>query len=1007
VKLRTRFMTSHTAVITMWMLCIASVFAGNTGKIAGVLTDASQKTGLPGANVILEGTTLGTITDLQGRYAILNIPPGVYRLKASMIGYRSVVVQKVRVSVDLTTTIDNALQPTTLESGETVTITAERPLVQRDMTSSLATVNSDEIRDLPVQSMNDVLELQAGVVRDGNNFHIRGGRAGEVTYWVDGIATNEVYGGGNAVTVEKSAVQEMQVVSGTFNAEYGNAMSGIVNFITKEGGRKLEGQVTAYVGDYMSGRGVYGVLRKVTPVKDPVTGITTAVEDLENPLKKFNPTYNTDFNLSGPVPYSGKRLSFFVNGRYFSQEGYQYGRRWFYPQGIPGDSALVPLNPYFSYSGMGKLTFQVSDKLKINYSLFMNQGQNDRGQSWSYNQHLFKYNPDGTRLGKGEGETHLIGWNHVLSFKTFYEARISHVYNNYKNYVYEDPTLHPNYFIKVLADTSGPGYMAQLDPNSDAGKALLEELKIAQRQYKFVADPAHREGYVHTDSLRDPAAYSFWRAGTDPNIFNRTTAYWIGKFDLTSQVNPVHQLKAGFEARLHELKLDDYTLQPKLKEGKDEQVTPYEPWMPPPSNIYHDQYTRKPREFSAYVQDKIELKDMIVNIGLRFDYFDPNGTVPVDPHDPSIYSPFKPEYKYKNYVFPPDSVKGPALEEYNKQFTEYTPNERRTLMQKKSKTNMQLSPRVGIAYPITDRGVIHFSYGHFFQIPEFQYLYDNPDFKLFTGGGNTIVGNADLNPQRTVEYEIGLQQQISNQVGFDVSLFYKDIRDWVGTSPLIETERPSVAYSVYENKDYANVYGVTLDMEKRFSGHFGAGLTYSFQVAEGTYSNPNDAFNAISANTEPRLTLIPMGWDQRHTLMGTATFGVQGWTLTLQGKYQTGRPYTPTFTRGAQVGGSTYVGYRDNSARLPTTSSLDVLLHKRFQVGSLNLGLIVTIYNVLDQQGETYVYTDTGTARYTTNTDPNTIPYVSERVGTVQDLLRRPDWYIAPRQVQAGLTLEF
>ena len=224
MKPRATVVTGFLAAAVCLALFHVPARAGNTGKIAGVLTDATQRTTLPGANVMVEGTTLGAVTDMQGRFTILNIPPGVYRLKATMIGYKSVIVQNIRVSIDLTTTIDAALEPTTLESGEVVTITAERPLVQRDRTSSLASVNSEEIRDLPVQSMNDVLELQAGVVRSGNDFHIRGGRASEVSYWVDGIATNEVFSGGSAVTVEKSAVQEMQVVSGTFNAEYGNAM---------------------------------------------------------------------------------------------------------------------------------------------------------------------------------------------------------------------------------------------------------------------------------------------------------------------------------------------------------------------------------------------------------------------------------------------------------------------------------------------------------------------------------------------------------------------------------------------------------------------------------------------------------------------------------------------------------------------------------------------------------------------------------------------------------------
>jgi len=980
----------HLVVITVLVLINASVQAGNTGKIAGVVTDSAQRTGLPGANVILEGTTIGTITDLQGNYSILNIPPGLYKLKATMVGYRGVLVQNIRVSVDLTTAINAALEPTTLESGEVVTITAERPIVQRDMTSSLSTVNSDEIQNLPVQSMNDVLELQAGVVRDGNNFHIRGGRASEVSYWVDGISTNEVFGGGSALTVEKSAVQELQVVSGTFNAEYGNAMSGIVNIITKEGGSKLNGQFTVYTGDYMSSNSVYSVLKKVTPIVNPVTGVTKAVEDLENPLKKFNPTYNGEFNLGGPVPFANNKLNFMVNGRYFSQEGYIYGRRWFYPQGIPGDSALVPLNPNLSYSGMAKLTFKVANNMKFNYSVFLNRWKTDHSMNLAN-----KYNPDGSSGGKSEGLTHLLGWNHALSAKTFYEARVSHVYNRYQSYLYENPTQRPNYFIWVRPDTSSPGYWIYQDPESDEGKASLEALKTEGRLYSIVVDPNRHEGYVHPDSLLLPTAYSFRRAGTDLNHYTRTTSYWVGKLDLTSQVNPVHQVKAGLEIKFHELSLDDITLQAMRKEGKDEQIVPFMPWVPPVDNIYHNKYTRKPREFSAYLQDKIEVKDMIMNIGLRFDYFNSNGVVPADPRDPSIYNPFQDAFIYRN-PSDPDSLRVP-----------YAAGERRAFMQKKVTSKTQVSPRIGIAYPITDRGVIHFSYGHFFKIPDFQYLYDNPDFKLLTGGGWTVIGNAALNAERTVQYEIGLQQQLSDKVGIDVSMFYKDIRDWVGTSPLVTTLKPSVAYSLYENKDYANAYGIVLDLEKRYSNHFSGNLHYSFQIAEGTYSNPLDAFNAISAKTEPRLNLIPLNWDQHHTLMGVATYEVSGWTVSLQGKFQTGRPYTPSYARGSFVGSATQVGYRDNSARLPSTSQLDLLLHKRFRVGPLNLGFIVTVYNVFDQKGETFVYTETGTARYSVNIDPNYINYNPYRVGTVEDYVRRPDWYIAPRQVQAGLTLEF
>jgi hypothetical protein len=964
-----------------------ALFAGSTGKISGRIIDASSLMPLQGANVVVEGTFLGAATDDKGDYVILNVPPGLFTLQITMIGYKRTVMQQVRVSVDLTTKIHAALNPTVLTADESVTVVAERPLVQPDMTGSLASVGADEIQNLPVQSLNDVLEIQAGVVRDGDDFHVRGGRAGEVAYWVDGVATTDVFGGGNANPVEKNVIQELQVVSGTFNAEYGQAMSGIVNIITKEGGRKTAGNATAYIGDYASGHDVYTVLKKVGTSVDPVRGTVSEIEDRDNPLSRFNPVADGDFTLSGPVPGLGDRFSFFANGRYFSDEGYLYGRRWYLPQGLRGDSSLVPLRPYASYSGMGKLTCRMSN-LKFNYSLYLNDWNMDRSTG-----HAFKYTPDAGLQVKGSGITQILAWNHVLSPNFFYEARVSRLYRENESYVYEDPYMTPHWMVYVPGDSLTGSFTLDLD--TDEGKTRLEELKRDKIPLEYYIDPSDPQGYVHPDSLRDPAAYSFYRAGMSRDHYFQSTAYWVGKLDFTGQINAVHQMKAGFEFRLHDLALNTFTLQANRYSDRDEEIVPFEPWVPPVSNIYHDQYNRKPVEASAYIQDKVELKHMIVNIGLRFDYFNSRSVIPRDPGDPNIYDPFLAGNRYRNPEAA-DSLRIP-----------YTPDERRAFMHQKADSKTQISPRLGIAYPITDRGIIHFSYGHFFSMPGFQHLYDSPDFKLYSGGGRTIVGNADLDAERTVMYEIGLQQQITDNVALDVTLFYRDVRDWVGTSPLIITEKPGVAYSRYENKDYSNVRGITLDLKKRYSGRFSANVYYMFQVAEGSYSNPDDAFFALQAEQEPRLALIPLNWDQRHTLNSVVTGSYRGWTATLMGKLQTGRPYTPSFGRGSRVGTTAYVGYRDNSSRLPTTSSLDLRIQKQIRVGGMTAAFFATLYNLFDQKGEVWVYTETGTARYSTNISPDYAGYDPARVGTVRDLVRQPDWYISPRQIQAGVQVTF
>ncbi|MDZ7371990.1 MAG: TonB-dependent receptor, partial [candidate division KSB1 bacterium] len=488
----------------------------------------------------------------------------------------------------------------------------------------------------------------------------------------------------------------------------------------------------------------------------------------------------------------------------------------------------------------------------------------------------------------------------------------------------------------------------------------------------------------------------FNNVGTDLNRYWRSTAYTVGKFDLTSQVNNIHQVKGGFEFRTHELKLDSYTLRAKIDPNSGAQIVPFQPYVPEPWSAYREKYTRTPKEFSAYLQDKLELKEIIINAGLRFDYFDPNHVKIADPSDPSIYTPLKPEHKWKNPTAPKEER------------IEYTPDERRAFMHKKVDPKMQLSPRLGIAYPITDKGVIHFSYGHFFQIPEFQYLYSNPDFKITEGGGYFLMGNADLNPQRTVMYEIGLQQQLTTDIGIDVTLFYRDVRDWVGTSPLIQTPMPSIQYAQYENKDYANVRGVTLKFEKRYSHGFSARVDYSFQVAEGTYSNPTDAFNAIQAKEEPRLNLIPLNWDQNHTLNGSLIWDYRGYTFSLIGRYWTGRPYTPSFPVGSVVGGAALIGLKENSERLPNQKSVDLYINRKFMMSNrVGLNVFLNIYNLFDIRDEVAVYSDTGSADYTTTVRPWAITYNPRRVGTVDDYVKQPGWYTAPREIQLGFSLEF
>jgi outer membrane receptor for ferrienterochelin and colicin len=258
-------------------------------------------------------------------------------------------------------------------------------------------------------------------------------------------------------------------------------------------------------------------------------------------------------------------------------------------------------------------------------------------------------------------------------------------------------------------------------------------------------------------------------------------------------------------------------------------------------------------------------------------------------------------------------------------------------------------------------------------------------------------------------YEIGLQQQLSDDIGIDLTMFYRDVRDWVGTSDApISTAQVGVTYATFVNKDYENVRGVTLKFDKRFSNNFSFRVDYTFQIAEGTYSNPTDAYSAILNNSAPVLSLLPMNWDQRHTLNAEFIYSRNNWTVSLIGTYWSGQPYTPSFPSAEATGASAVTGLTTNSAYKPDQKDIDLTVSKRIYFGkSAYLELFVNVYNLLDQADAVAVYSDTGSPDYTTNPRLSEVPYNSSRVGTPEEYLVQPSWVTSPRQVQVGLAMGF
>jgi outer membrane receptor protein involved in Fe transport len=323
-----------------------------------------------------------------------------------------------------------------------------------------------------------------------------------------------------------------------------------------------------------------------------------------------------------------------------------------------------------------------------------------------------------------------------------------------------------------------------------------------------------------------------------------------------------------------------------------------------------------------------------------------------------------------------------------------------------SKAKHQISPRIGISFPITDKGIIHFSYGHFFQIPPFKYLYTNPDFK-YEASGTPTFGNANLNPERTITYEIGLQQQLEDNLAFDVTCFVKDVRDLLALQQIRTSS--STAYNIYVNKDYANIKGFTASLTKRrnFDEFFGASLNYTYQVTEGSDTRSDAAFLDLASGRQSEKVPYYLAWDQPHNLNATLNFGYQNsWDITFVGRMGTGLPYTPNLIESQ-------INLKTNSGRKPSQIQVDLLADKRFELLGFNLTVFLKIFNLFDNLIENEVYDDTGRATYTLEKERGTTA-LADRYASMNSLIKssgeyfvRPDYYLAPREVRLGLSIDF
>ncbi len=915
-------------IITTFLLFLfpLALLAQTTGKIAGVITDKRTGEPIPGVNVYLEGTSLGASTDADGFYSILNVPAGDYTLKVSYVGYKDVTIKNVHVSVGLTTEMNIQLEETALELQEQIVVVAERPIIQKDLTASRTIMNSNEIKAIPIANVLNIVNITPGVVAGS----FRGGRGGETLYQIDGVTVMDPMTRGFDTRVSKFAVEEISVITGGFSAEYGDAQSGVVNMVIKEGGPRYSGSVRYRTSDLskviapmadhhalhhveFSFGGPELISNYLFHTKDKLRFFVAGEFIKDN--GRFPHAFRRNKNLQGKItwtPNAKNKIRFSFLGNW--EKSSIWSNRWKRKTYEDNNPLLHPYDPstdsvLASWKNNGRL-----DTEDINHNGVLDPGEDLNGNGRLDSEDL---NHDG-KLNVFNMLDHLpyfdqmsnnfvLDWTYQVGKKSFFEVKLSRYMTQMKYNVREN----------INEDTDGDGHLdlTQKDPatgqiidvdgdgdfrHEDLNGNGIWDWKVDNGKTDLFKDE-NDNGYIDASEGLPRDQWLKWEQAPFGNAQDNDGFYMYGQgftyyrlrwnFDrkytyalkttFYSQLDRHNEIKTGFEGKYYDMRDHDVD----LASG---------------GNVYGQNIKAYPNSMAAFFEDKMEYEGMILNMGLRWDYFDANALAPQFSDHPF-------------YV----NEKG--------QLGFYKPV--------KSKKRSYFSPRLGISHPITANDVIYFNYGRYFQMPRFSYLYTNTTFQLI--GAFPIIGNPNIQPETTTSYELGLKHSFTRDMKIEVKGYYKDIQGLTDMATYYYNAANWAGF--YYNTDYGNVRGFEVQFYKRMTRYWGATINYTYSIAKGKASSARQNYVLTWASS-----IIPtdenfLDWDQRHTvnaylnlripegqhLFGTSIFDDLGMNMIFQ--YGSGLPYSSLQrTRIPPI----------NDKRRPPTYDIDMILDKNVKLSN-------------------------------------------------------------------------
>lgn len=940
-------------ILSVIILTQQSVFAQTSaGKLAGNILDADTKEPLIGANIVIVGTPYGASTDIEGSYFIINIPPGTYNVKIAYIGYQTQEIMDVRVVSGITKELSVNLKPSTVEMTAVI-IEAEKVFFEAKATNTTKVIDADQIASMPVRGVGRVLAQQAGVVSaegsggvDGNTtLNVRGGRGGEVLYIVDGIPQNDLYTGANFSSISQNAIEQVSFQIGGFDAKYGQAGSGIVNLTTKSG----------------SSRFILGL-----------EAVSSSLTD------QFG--YNIySGNLSGPIIPNQNSHTFFVSVE----------RGWFADNnpraiGLEFNSDTVFSRKSLPHNDQGtwKYTARTTHDLgKLILRLGINRNES---KTRTYIHRYSKWNSEHNSRTDQKNQS--------------YTARLSLPFSN-------NIVSNINIGFKQFDQKFGDGLWRD-SPLHHWGDTTYNKQLTRNAKGELVAG---------ANQILDQVGI-FFKKGRIQNLFRKTkNQTFLGDFDFSIQAsNHLIEFGAGIQYNI----LRYYSINPMaLALNQDrpliDRYRDLRPFYFGYDAMGENETSRGDRDsvgsvlktepkipvlIYGYLQDRYELRDLVINIGLRVDYIDTKADV------------------LKNELLP-------FAEGNTKIFDDAD--------FKIAKPEVYFSPRIGLGFPVTSATVFHAQYGVFIQQPRLIDVYTSPlQLQNLANDDNLGVNTGTIKSERTTQYELGFRQILGdNRAAFNLTAFYKNTRGLVNQETRWFQRQPGgqlLRYYGPANADFGTVRGLAFSLDVARTSYVSLALNYTYSFAEGTGSSTNSSYTAAFRNNtgEVPKVIAPLDFDQRHTLAANISFTTlknelgpfENMSVNVMVNYNSGRPYTPLESQNLVAGITNYGETRGyvNSAIGPSSYLVNLKVEKTFISGFIHLTPYLLIENLFDVENAVNVYQSTGnpyTTGYLLSDEGKKVVAAQKNpsyyTADYQTYEKDPSYFGIPRQIRLGMRMNF